>query len=144
MSGQILAARDVARRILDCEADIDDCGRADAGRSAIEKLRLYLTKFVGAAGFHALLSRALALARRQAPSLESVQVTPDGTLAGFDEAVPPGDREAGAAAALALLEQLIGLLVTFIGEPVTVQMVRDVWPNSRLNEVAANAEEVVR
>ena len=50
-----------------------------------EKLRISLTRFAGADGFTALLRRALVLARSDVPSLQSVKVTADGRLEGFEE-----------------------------------------------------------
>lgn len=89
---------------------------------------------MGSTGFHALLSRALAVARAEAPGLRAVQIKPDGTLAFLDE---PGaranpDELAGGAE---LVAQLIGLLQAFIGESLTLRMLRNVWPKLSLNDI---------
>jgi hypothetical protein len=72
---------------------------------------------MGNTGFHALLSRALALANAEVPWLRAVHVKADGSLEGLDE---PGKRKWTrkeiAEGALFLLAQLLGLLVAFIGE----------------------------
>src|SRR5688500_4805561 len=60
-------------------------GDADQAVRACEKLCVPLTKLIGAAGFASLLSRALALAKRQAPSLEGLRVNTDGALEGCNE-----------------------------------------------------------
>ena len=89
-----------------------------------EKLRRPLVTLTGIAGFRSLLARALTLAKAQAPALNIVQIEPDGSLAGFgnDEAQI---EEAG----LMLIAQLLGLLVTFIGERLMLTLVRDAWPD---------------
>jgi hypothetical protein len=91
-----------------------------------EKLRGALRQFVGADGFTSLVRRALVLARADAPSLQTVKVTADGRLEGIGEsAVDASDVEA----ATAITAHLLGLLVTFIGEPLTLRLLRDVWPD---------------
>jgi hypothetical protein len=95
----------------------------------------HLSMLMGRTGFHALLSRALALARAEVPRLSAVQVQADGALAGVDEPgtpVRPGELAEGS---VVLLAQLLGLLEAFIGERLTLQMLHDVWPNLTLNEL---------
>ena len=58
------------------ESSNDD---ADQVVRACEKLRVPLTRLAGTTGFSSLLSRALALAMRQAPSLERLRVEADGS-----------------------------------------------------------------
>ena len=53
------------------------------GVRVCEKLRISLTRFAGADGFASLLRRALALARAENPSLQTVTVKPDGSLDGL-------------------------------------------------------------
>jgi hypothetical protein len=63
--------RDLAHRLLDYEVVAGKSG--DPSESATlrvyEKLRQGLSEFAGATGFQSLASRALALARTEAPSL---------------------------------------------------------------------------
>jgi len=83
---------------------------------------------MGKAGFRALLSRALALANAEVPSLRAVRVNADGSLEGFEELyaqLPPEEFFEGR---VVLLAQLLGLLVAFIGENLTLRLVREVWP----------------
>ena len=91
-----------------------------------EKLRLPLAKLVGVAGYRSLMSRAMAIAKAEAPSLDVVRVRPDGSLEGFDGI----DQNRGAEAAIVVLVHLLSLLVTFIGEPLTLGLVRDTWPEA--------------
>ena len=116
--------RDLARRLIALEAARDGSPTEGAVR-VCDRLRGPLVRLAGLAGFRSLLSRALALAKGEVGSLNPVQVEPDGTLAGFD-----GDGTGGDA----VVAHLLGLMVTFIGEPLTRQLVRDVWPDAATDD----------
>jgi hypothetical protein len=94
-----------------------------------EKLRVSLTRFAGADGFTALLRRALALARAEVPALHSITEKPDGSMEGLDKLAADA-RDVAVDAGVALTAHLLGLLVTFIGEPLTVRLVREAWPDA--------------
>jgi hypothetical protein len=94
------------------------------------KLRRPLITLAGVAGFRSLLSRALTLARAEAPSLSAVQVAADGSLKGLDELQPQIDKEQARDGGAILIAKLIGLLLTFIGEGLTLRLVQDVWPEA--------------
>ena len=117
--------QDLARRLLEVEAASgsasDDQPHAHEAARATERLRIALTKFAGPSGFDALLSRALALAKSDVPALQTVKIKPDGSLEGFAERA---DGDGG----IALIAHLLGLLVTFIGPTLTLQLLQDVWP----------------
>ena len=94
-----------------------------------EKLRRPLGHLVGSAGVSSLFERALTLARRECPVLSEVQVMEDGSLAGL--------QGEAAGASSVLVAHLIQLLVTFIGEDLTLRLLQDVWPEmKRLDELA--------
>ena len=91
---------------------------------------------MGNGGFHALLSRALALASAEVPWLRAVHVKADGSLEGLDElASASWTRMRLSRAGVVLLAQLLGLLVAFIGENLTLRLVREVWPKLPLNDL---------
>ena len=101
----------------------------------IEKLRPRLATLMGNIGFRALLARTLALANADFPWLRAVHVKTEGSLAGLDELgaqVDPDDISKGCAV---LLAEMLGLLVAFIGEDLTLRLVRDVWPNLPVNKL---------
>ena len=95
-----------------------------------------LSKLAGAAGYRSLLSRALALAQAEAPALKTLHVLPDGKLIGFYEATEGTHKEEFARSEVALVAQLLGLLNTFIGEPLTLQLVKEAWPEIDLDPSA--------
>lgn len=92
-----------------------------------EKLRRHLCALTGVAGFQSLASRALTLAREEAPRLSAVKIIADGSIQGLGEAAPQTDKDDGGTI---LIAQLLGLLFIFIGEALTLRLVQDVWPDS--------------
>ena len=124
--------RDLAQRLLDVEAASQGATGAHVHEAVrvCEKLRISLTRFAGADGFTSLLRRALALARTEFPALHGVTKKADGSLEGLEKlAADAGDSGGGGGAALvAIVTHLLGLLVTFIGEPLTLRLVREAWP----------------
>jgi len=93
-----------------------------------DTLRPHLATLMGKVSFRALLSRALALACVEVPWLCALHVELDGRLAGFDKLGVGLAPEAELEGRVVLLAQLLGLLVAFIGEDLTLRLVRDVWP----------------
>jgi hypothetical protein len=93
-----------------------------------EKLRPHLATLRGTTGFRGLISRALMLAAGEIPWLSKLQVTADGTVEGFDGIDAWADAAKVAEGNVVLVAQLLGLLVAFIGEQLSLQIVREVWP----------------
>ena len=126
--------RDLARRLL-AASQTASSSQVHEAVLVIEKLRITLTKFAGSEGFASLLRRALVLASAEVPSLQSVKIGPDGRLDGFERIV--ADKGAGGAgdeAAVAITAHLLGLLATFIGEPLTLRLERTTWPDTVLDK----------
>jgi len=117
--------RDLAERLLAYE---NAAGKTSepaefAALGVCERLRQPLITLAGVAGFRSLLSRALTLARVEAPSLSAVQVAADGSLQGLNELRPQVDEDQAREAGIILITQLLGLLVRVVGEAVTLQLV---------------------
>ncbi len=125
-------SRYLAQRLLTYEAVAGKNSEAteSAAFRVCAKLRRPLITLAGVAGFRSLLSRALTLARAEAPSLSAVQVAADGSLQGLDELEPQIDKDQASEGGAILIAQLLGLLLTFIGEGLTLSMVQDVWPEA--------------
>jgi hypothetical protein len=87
------------------------------------------------------MARAKALAAAEVPWLDSVQVRADGSLEEFDAASSQQGTQQALAAGVAIVAQLLGLLVTFIGEPLTLHLVRDAWPNQSVTGTDAGTGE---
>ena len=130
--------RDLTQRLLTYEASAGNT--PESVESTIlrvyEKLRGNLGLLAGVAGFYSLASRALTLARSEAPSLSAVQVAADGNLQGMSAIEPStnvkteGVYEGG----VMLISRLLGLLLIFLGEALTMNLVRDAWPDATLDD----------
>jgi hypothetical protein len=134
------AIQDLARRLITLETarDPSDGLVGDAVR-VCEKLRVPLAKLAGVAGFRSLMARAMTLATAEVPWLDSVQVRADGSLEGFDAAGRQQGAVPGGEAGVVVVAQLLGLLVTFIGEPLTLRLVHDAWPDAPVGETDRRA-----
>jgi hypothetical protein len=76
----------------------------------------------------------------EAPSLSAVQVAADGSLKGLDELASQTDKKQASDGGAILIAQLIGLLLTFIGDGLTLQLVQDVWPEAAFDGRASDKE----
>ena len=114
--------RDLAQWLLVYEAAAGDSSTTDTPvvYGVCDKLRRPLSTLAGPAGFRSLLARALTLAKQESPVLGAWQVKEDGSL----EGVNGESAQAGAV----LIAHLIGLMITFIGETLTLRLLHDVWP----------------
>ncbi len=128
--------RDLAHRLLTYEAAAGKTPEPMESPTlrVYEKLRQSLGEFVGVAGFCSLASRALMLARPEAPSLGAARVAEDGALLGLGQGLgevesqfdmnkdPAGDG------GIILIARLLGLLRIFLGEALTLSLLRNMWP----------------
>jgi hypothetical protein len=135
--------RDLAHRLLTYEAV---AGKASESKEAAtlrvyEKLRQSLSEIAGVTGFQSLASRALAQARPEAPSLSAARVAADGSLQGLGEFEPQIDIDKGRAdeypageGGVILIDRLLGLLLIFLGEALTLNLVLNAWPGAAFHD----------
>jgi hypothetical protein len=103
--------------------------RAAAGR-VFHKLSQRLAQLIAPVGFDALLTRAVHLSLAEFPFLDGVQAAPN-TAALIDALcetaanVEPSQAHEGF---LTVLGNMVALLDVFIGERLTLGLLRDVWP----------------
>ena len=121
--------KEFAIRVLQSERAGGRGAESGPAFSACEKLRHPLGKMLGAEGFQSLLTRAVALAGTKAPWLRSLKANSNGALGGLLEVTPPPDGEALAKGEALILEELLSLLVTFIGHSLTRSVVQETWPD---------------
>ena len=135
--------QDLARRLLAFEAvhDNSSAARVDVAVQVIEGLRTHLIRLTGVDGFRSLLSRALTLAKAEVPSLNMVHVRPDGSLEGFGGIEQSQEAGAAGQAGITLVARLLDLLVTFIGESLTLRLVREKWPDASMDGADLTTEE---
>ena len=82
-----------------------------------------------------MLVRALTLAKADAPWLGGLEVGANGALvfpAKLEGDLAPKEAAKGG---VALVGHLLELLVTFIGEALTLRLVQQVWPKAALDDV---------
>jgi len=132
--------QNLARRLIAMEAARLGNDAGEETTRACDRLRGPLAKLAGMAGFRSLMARALALAKAEAPWLESVNVRSDGTLEGFSEASNRTDAPRGMESGTAIVAHLLALLVTFIGEPLMLRLVRDSWPDAATDRIHLRPE----
>jgi hypothetical protein len=119
--------RDLARRLVACEADASTTSlhTATATVRVYERLRRQLAAPVGTDGFQTLASRALALAKSESPRLSAVQITASGGLRGLGEVESHRDADEDGEAGIILIAQLLGLFLTLLGETTTLRLIED-------------------
>ena len=126
------AVRELALKVLAHHAGPDTGSEAfaAAARRAYDDLARVSAQLIGHAGVEALTGRALHLAQQQYPWLvhrrEGEQ--PEGPFAQVIVCLKRQDPAVAAEAAGAVFAILAGLLVTFIGESLTTQLLQKAWP----------------
>lgn len=128
--------KDLAQRLLLCETAPGKLGGTDAAAvfRVCAKLRRPLVQLMGVAGFRSLFARALALAGEQVPWLRALHIKPDGSLEGLDELAQKPSPDDLLLGEIALLSQILGLLVTFIGPALTAVLLQDAWPDEDFSQ----------
>ena len=138
--------RDLARSLVVCEADASKTTlRARPATVRVyEALRRQLGSTMGVDTFQVVAARALALAKAQAPLLNAAQVAANGALRGLEEIESPTDADADREAGIALIAQLLGLFLTFLGEATTLRLIDDLHLQADIPaEPAATAADAV-
>lgn len=92
-----------------------------------EKLRECLTRIAGTSGFRTLFARSLNIAQARVPALSALGIFPDGSLRQL-LAIEDRPQLAGEAQS-ALVTEFLQLLAQFIGKPVLLTIVFDIWPD---------------
>jgi hypothetical protein len=124
--------RDLAHRLLTYEAG---AGKASEPLESptfrvYEKLRQSLSAFAGVAAFESLAFRALTQAKSEAPDLWPVQIAAGGSLQGLGEFDPQinMNKDSTGDGGIILIACLLGLLRIFLGEALTLCLLRNAWP----------------
>ena len=130
--------RDLAQRLLSYEASAGKASEPVESTTlrVYQKLRESLGALAGSAGFHALASRALTLARSEVPSLGAVQVGADGNLEGMSATEPSikVEQDRVHEGGVILISRLLGLLFIFLGEALTLSLLREAWPGAAFDD----------
>ena len=134
--------RDLAHRLVTYEAGAAKTSEPVESPTlrVYEKLRQSLGEFVGVAGFQSLASRALTLAKPEAPGLGAAQIASDGSLHDLGKIEPQidMDKDPAGEGGIILIARLLGLLRLFLGEALTLSLLRSAWPGEAFDD--RNAE----
>ena len=135
----------LALRLFEHEATKSD--NPDEPVKAIElccqRLHDRLDRLIGAGGFRALLNRALYLAKKKYAWLEGVGIEdhPGCEFKNLREAVKGKKPATVDEACTLILANVIWLLVTFIGEDITIGLIQEAWPDIRTDIAASSSKE---
>jgi hypothetical protein len=140
------ALHEIARRAMKAHAP----GAAASAAAAADALQLscgdlyrILETAMGPGGLNALLGRAIQLTARDYPWLSEVKpgATSDCALQGLADSAEGLEANEASEGYAALLATVMWLLMSFIGEDLTLRFVRHAWPKlsfSKLSEDSAN------
>lgn len=139
--------QDLAHRLLTYEARAGKPSELMESTTlrVYEKLRHGLGEFAGVDGFHSLASRALALARTEAPSLSRARISQDGAIHGLGQGLDEFERQIdhdkdraaeipAGEGGIILISRLLDLLLMFLGEALTLRLLLVTWPGAALDD----------
>jgi hypothetical protein len=108
-----------------------------------QKLGHRLVQVLGELGFEALLARALALAKMEAPALREVELVTGQGVEALCKQLQTLNRDhfkASSEAQELILANLLWLLGTFIGTDLTQRMMQEIWPDLTFNDAEGVGE----
>jgi hypothetical protein len=135
MTGSTPELRALARRLVAFGSRTagDAAEVVHAMEAACGRLNAQLEGLIAPAGVRALLRRALSVATAEFAWLTGVGVEDGGrcSFVGLREAVQGRSFSEVDEAFVAVVANVLWLLVTFIGEDLTLRLVREAWPELR-------------
>lgn len=130
--------RDLAHRLLTYEADAGNGSERTESPTVrvYERLRYSLVEFVGVSGFQSLAMRALTLTKADAATPDGIRIAQNGSLEGLREIDPQSeiDMDRARDVGILLIAHLLGLLRMFLGEALTLSLLRNAWPGEVLDD----------
>jgi hypothetical protein len=137
--------RDLARCLIGYEAAASKTSEPaeSAPLRVYERLRRSLGAFAGVDGFQSLAFRALTQAKSEASGLWAAQVAEDGSLHGLGESRPQlaelepqlgSGIDQASDEGVILIACLLGLLFIFLGEALTLSLLRNAWPGATFGD----------
>lgn len=140
MPAESPAAPELTRRIIGRlrGSDDDPGAAATAARDACDCVSAEFSRWVGARGYEALVSRALAEVRPAHPALENIQYASHAQerLTGVADSVERHGADAAARALATLLETILALCIRLIGDDIVATLVEKSMENITRNDAA--------
>jgi hypothetical protein len=139
------ALHEIAHRVLTAQsaaAPATTAAAADALQSSCGALYGILETSMGAAGLHALLERSIQITSREYPWLAAVKpgTASECALLGLAEAAGERNVAEVTEAYTALLASIIWLLITLIGDDLTLRFVRHAWPKASFSKLSEGSK----
>jgi len=144
MSEPLPQVRSLARALLDSQnGGLEADAQLEAAERVLQRLAERVSPLVGSGGFFLLLQRTLKRTRAEHPCLDGIRVESDAPwrLPRSAEDTQERSAEEVAAAAQALLAELIALLARFLGSDMAIRLVRQSFPEIEAGAVGSGAEE---
>jgi hypothetical protein len=132
MSGSVDLRQSIQNELArEAGTDADAKALAAAALRVSDALGGQLAVLIGAGGVRALAARSLHIVQRTFPWLAEAQrsAPPDGPFAQLAFCMERQEPSVATEAAAAVLATLAGLLVTLIGETLTMGVLRAAWPS---------------
>jgi hypothetical protein len=130
--------RDLAARLIAFESNAGESSEPveSAALRVYEKLRESISALAGAAAFRSFAFRALSEAQLEVPNLWAVQVAEDGSIEilGDIKSQIDNDGDLAGKEGTILIARLLNLLHTFVGEPLTLSLLRIAWPGAAFDD----------
>lgn len=136
------SALNIAKRLIATEANKIKHSDAEITILVFEKLRISLGRLIGAAGYEAMLKRALMLAKSDIDWLTPVLASKIGILEGFMEAASQQPDESATEGSVTLLAHFIALNITFVGERLTLIHLQHIWQGFSLQVEKSIVEDL--
>lgn len=138
MPAESPAAPELTRRIIGRlrGSDDDPDAAAAAARDACDCVSAEFSRWVGARGYEALVSRALAEVRPAHPALANIRYgsRSEQRLTGVAESVERHGADATARALVMLLETILALCIRLIGDDIVATLVEKSMENITRND----------
>ena len=134
--------RDITQYLVSLEATADrtsGLGPTSVRLQVCMKLREPLSSLAGRAGYEALFSRAVALAKANIPALAQATVDADACSISLADANALRPQEADKVA-IAVTGHMLDLLCTFLGEALVLRLLHDKWPNVSYSDIKPREE----
>jgi hypothetical protein len=142
MDAALRLGRQLAQQVvaLECARDESKSDPIQSAENACEKLRAELGRLVGVSGYSTLLAHARTQAMAEDACLEALQINLEGAITWVSNGSPAPARDKRARALEALLAHTIGLLIVFLGDAVSLRLLRNVWPEALVEGANSEAE----
>lgn len=95
----------------------------------VRRLHEVLGRLAGTEGSRSLITRALSLSQLEVPWLRNVHPAPTGLRMDLAATDVPADHAERLHGEVTLVAHVLELLFTFIGERLTLQVIREGWPD---------------